>query len=48
MVYANSEELLARVCELRDLKGHVFAKVMIDAQWLSTVNWKFEEKTNPL
>ena len=30
LVYANSEDLLARVCELRDLKGHVFAKVMID------------------
>ena len=30
MVHANSEDLLARVCELRDLKGHVFAKVMID------------------
>ena len=30
MVYANSEDLLARVCELRGLKGHVFAKVMID------------------
>ena len=30
LVYANSEDLLARVCELRGLKGHVFAKVMID------------------
>ena len=30
LVYANSEDLLTRVCELRDLKGHVFAKVMID------------------
>ena len=31
MVYANSEDLLTRVCELRDLKGHVFAEVMIDS-----------------
>ena len=30
LVYANSEDLLTRVCKLRDLKGHVFAKVMID------------------
>ena len=31
MAYADSEDLLTRVCELRDLKGHVFAKVMIDS-----------------